>query len=234
MRRYLVVLTALLAAIVLAPAALAFVVSRASNNVIQQQPAAGSCAMRGKYPFNRSDLRCTPGALNPAVTQKTVGKTICRSRYTDTIRPPSSITKPEKLASMAAYGLHRSPGNYEYDHLISLQLGGATNDARNLWPEPGRVPNLKDKVESALHHEVCDGRMSLARAQDIIALDWVSYYKSVIVKPKPKPKPKPSPPPDEGVVHPGAFCSTAGATGHTTAGTPMVCNGPPPLRWRAQ
>jgi hypothetical protein len=37
------------------------------------------------------------------------------------------------------------------------------------------------------------------------------------------------------VVHPGAFCSPAGATGVTSAGTPMVCKTSPTdsrLRWR--
>ena len=33
----------------------------------------------------------------------------------------------------------------------------------------------------------------------------------------------PPPSPDMGVVHPGAFCSPAGATGHTAKGTAMIC-----------
>ena len=64
---------------------------------------------------------------------------------------------------MAAYGDGGSPGDYEYDHLVSLELGGAVNDPRNLWPEPEGSPNPKDSVESALHRMVCDGEMSLAR-----------------------------------------------------------------------
>jgi hypothetical protein len=84
------------------------------------------------------------------------------------------------------------------------------------------VPNLKDRVENYLRAKVCDGAVSLARAQRIVALDWVHFYKTVIAPPKPPPPPPPSPP-DEGVVPPGAFCSPEGATGHTTAGTPMVC-----------
>jgi hypothetical protein len=93
------------------------------------------------------------------------------------------VTGPEKLASIRAYGLYGAPRAYEYDHLISLELGGAANDSRNLWPEPGASPNLKDKVENYLHTRVCDGRMSLARAQRIIALSWVSFYNQNI-KPK--------------------------------------------------
>jgi hypothetical protein len=33
-----------------------------------------------------------------------------------------------------------------------LELGGAVNDSRNLWPEPGGSPNPKDSVENALRH----------------------------------------------------------------------------------
>lgn len=101
-----------------------------------------------------------------------------------------------------------------------------------LWPENDRSPNLKDQVENYLHARVCDGGMSLASAQRIIALDWVSFYDQNL-RPKPKPgTPPPTPaasprappsPTDESVVHPRAFCSPQGATGHTSAGTPTVC-----------
>ena len=214
--------------LVMAGGASAFVVSHARSGVVQPQPPSGSCHARGHYPFMMPDLHCTPGALNPAVTQATVGNTVCRRGYTSTIRPSTSVTGPEKRASIHAYGFHQGTSHYEYDHLISLELGGAPNDSRNLWPENGASPNLKDKVENYLHARICDGRVSLARAQRIIALDWVSFYKRTVA-PKPKPKPAPTPPttpsgpPDQGVVHPGAFCSPEGATGHTTAGTPMVC-----------
>jgi hypothetical protein len=87
---------------------------------------------------------------------------------------------------MRAYGFHQAPGSYEYDHLISLELGGAANDRRNLWPENGESPNLKDRVENDLHARVCDGRMTLASAQRIIALSWISYYNQNL-KPKPTP-----------------------------------------------
>jgi hypothetical protein len=227
--KYVMALLVAVLALVIAGGASAFVISHASSQVVQRQPPPGSCHVRDHSPFNMPDLHCTPGALNPAVTQATIHKTICRSGYSSSIRPSTSVTGPEKLASIRAYGFHSGAGSYEYDHLISLELGGAANDPRNLWPESGASPNPKDKVENYLHARVCDGRVSLARAQRIIALGWVTFY-NLNVKPKPKPKPKPSPPPpppppppDEGVVHPGAFCSPSGATGHTSKGTPMVC-----------
>ena len=100
--------------------------------------------------FSLPDAHCTPGALSPAVTQATISTTICRSGYTKTVRPPESITEKEKKASITAYGDHKPLHDYEYDHLVSLELGGAANDARNLWPEPGGSPNPKDKLENRL------------------------------------------------------------------------------------
>jgi hypothetical protein len=74
---------------------------------------------------------------------------------------------------MAAYGDGGSLGDYEYDHLVPLELGGATNDPRNLWPEPGASPNPKDAVENELREQVCDGQIPLAQAQREIVTNWV-------------------------------------------------------------
>jgi hypothetical protein len=150
-------------------------VSSASATIVQPQPPPGSCHARGSGSSTRPDPACTPGALNPAVTQATIRSTICVSGYTSRIRPPESITAEEKRASMAAYGDSRPPDSYEYDHLVALELGGAANDPRNLWPEPGGSPNPKDAVENELHRMVCDGEMRLAAAQRIIATGWVAW-----------------------------------------------------------
>jgi hypothetical protein len=147
--------------------------STASNQVVQPQPAPGSCHAIGSGRSSRPDPRCTPGALNPQVKQSTIGRTICKRGWTSTVRPPESVTEREKIASMAAYGDHRSVAFYEYDHFIPLELGGATNDRRNLWPEPGGSPNAKDVVEDRLNRAVCDGQMTLAHAQRAIATNWV-------------------------------------------------------------
>jgi hypothetical protein len=150
--------------------------SSASVHVVQRQPPAGTCHARGRGLYSLPDPHCTPGAIDPAVTQKNLFKTICRSGYSAGVRPPESITEREKPASLRAYGDHRPLHYYEYDHLVSLELGGARNDARNLWPEPGASPNPKDPLENRLHARVCHGEMSLASAQLAIAHDWVSAY----------------------------------------------------------
>jgi len=151
--------------------------STVSAHVVQRQPPADSCHARGHGLYSLSDPRCTPGAVDPAVTQADIGQTICRSGYTESVRPPESVTEPEKRASLRAYGDREPLSDYEYDHLVPLELGGAVNDPRNLWPEPGATPNPKDALEDRLNARVCDHQMTLASAQLTIAGNWVTAYR---------------------------------------------------------
>jgi hypothetical protein len=66
-----------------------------SDYTFQQQPPAGSCHLRTDGGQPLPDPSCTPGALNPKVTQATLRSTICRSGYTSDMRPPSGITGGE-------------------------------------------------------------------------------------------------------------------------------------------
>ena len=126
--------------------------------------------------------RRTPGATNSAVTQATIGKTICVAGWTATVRPSSSYTtalKVQQLASgYAAYG-RTATGDYEEDHLISLELGGSPDSPKNLWPEPYFVSDgarVKDRIENRLHRLVCAGTLSLRAAQKAIARNWETAY----------------------------------------------------------
>jgi hypothetical protein len=114
--------------------------STAAATVVQPQRPAGSCHARGRGVFSLPDPRCTPGAVNPAVSQPNIGATICREGYTAAVRPRESVTELEKRASLAAYGDPGPLRDFEYDHLVPLALAGAVNDSRNLWPEPGGLP----------------------------------------------------------------------------------------------
>jgi hypothetical protein len=120
------------------------------------------------------DPSCTPGATNPDVTQDNIASMICRRGWTRTVRPPVAYTDQLKREQMAAYETGAT-GQYEEDHLIPLELGGAPSGPRNLWPEPGHSPNPKDRVESAANHAVCSGSMPLADAQRAISSDWISF-----------------------------------------------------------
>lgn len=121
------------------------------------------------------DPHCTPGALNPAVTPATIHSTICVSGWTGTVRPPISYTEPLKRQGIVAYGyIDTRLSRYEEDHLVPLEVGGAPSDAANLWPELGRSPNLKDKVEGAARRAVCAGSLPLATVQAGFESDWVT------------------------------------------------------------
>jgi hypothetical protein len=125
------------------------------------------------------DPRCTPGTVNPAVSQSTITTTICAAGYSASVRPPESVTHPEKIAAMEAYGRSDPTSGYEYDHLVSLELGGSPNAAGNLWPEPLLGPfgaRVKDVLENKLHQMVCAGALPLATAQQEEASNWIAAY----------------------------------------------------------
>jgi len=83
-----------------------------------------------------------------------------------TVRPNSSVTtglKVGQLASGYTYQGDTATREYEQDHLISLELGGAPSAPANLWPEPYKAPEgarVKDVVENKLHALVCGGTIS--------------------------------------------------------------------------
>lgn len=131
----------------------------------------GHCTYRdgGQLP----DPRCTPGSVDPAVTQAGIRSTICKRGWTKTVRPLEAQTERFKFqVAYVAYGTPRTERT-ELDHLIPLELGGS-NDATNLWPQYPPTPNGKDKVEGALNAAVCSGRVTLAAAQSAIAANWTT------------------------------------------------------------
>ena len=107
----------------------------------------------------------TPGALNPDVTQATIGSTICVRGWTRTVRPPVDYTNALKVKQMRMYGEAGDSSRYQEDHLISLELGGAPSDPRNLWPEPYPRASAVDQIENDLNAKVCSGDLSLVEAQ---------------------------------------------------------------------
>ena len=137
--------------------------------LIAAAAVAATALPRCSGPANRVVVRAswvlTPGVLNPAVTQATVGSTICRSGWTRTVRPPVSYTNGLKRKGLRQYRLRGPPSSYQEDHLISLELGGDPTDARNLWPEPYPRASEVDRIENDLNRLVCTGRISLAGAQ---------------------------------------------------------------------
>lgn len=121
------------------------------------------------------DSACTPGAIFPNVTKDQ----ICVSGYSSSVR---NVPESEKTQDYSEYGIaSHYAGQYEVDHLISLELGGS-NDIANLWPEaasPKPGFHEKDQVENYLHDQVCSGAMSLHDAQVQISTNWLTVYNNM-------------------------------------------------------
>jgi hypothetical protein len=113
----------------------------------------------------RADPTRTPGALNPDVAQTNINRTICVRGWTKTVRPPVEYTNALKVKQMRQYGELGDRSEYQEDHLISLELGGAPADPRNLWPEPYPRASTVDTIENELNAKVCSGDLPLADAQ---------------------------------------------------------------------
>ena len=133
-----------------------------------KQTKTSGCAAHGGLP----DSACTPGAIFPNATVQQ----ICTSGYASSVR---NVPSSEKDQVYAEYGIRSHyAGQYEVDHLVSLELGGS-NDIANLWPEaasPKPGFHEKDQVENYLHDQVCSGAMSLKDAQTQIATNWLAVY----------------------------------------------------------
>jgi len=117
------------------------------------------------------DRLCSPGAYYAGLTRAV----ICSSGFrTSTIR---NVPQSEKYAVEREYGLAAAHYGHtlEIDHIVPLELGGS-NDVANLFPERGPGFRLKDRLENALHDEVCGGRIELRTAQRLIAANWQSLY----------------------------------------------------------
>src|SRR5260370_8216263 len=109
------------------------------------------CHVRGVLP----DPNCTPGVIDPAVTQANIQQTICVPGYTKTVRPPVSLTNSLKAQQLVEYGyVDTNLHDYEEEHFIILELGGSPTDPNNLWPEPGSSPNPKNDLENLCHQKL--------------------------------------------------------------------------------
>jgi hypothetical protein len=106
---------------------------------------------------------------------------LCVAGYSKKVR---NVPEEMKRQVHLEYGItSHGAGDYEVDHLISLELGGS-NSIKNLWPESHLTwpwnAQVKDRLENRLHELVCSGRLELKVAQDAIALDWIKAYKTYV------------------------------------------------------
>ncbi len=121
----------------------------------------------------------TTGAVDPAVSQANIGRTICRPGYARAARPSYAVTDAYKRHLMDVQHPGERMADYELDHLIPISIGGAPFDARDLWLQPRRgQANAGDKNDLAylLWRLVCEHRMPLRTAQHAISTDWTQAY----------------------------------------------------------
>lgn len=168
---------ALAAATLLAGTAAPFV-SHGIDQAVEPARTSASTATCSRSYLPLPDPACTPGAVNPDVTQATIGSTICVSGWTATVRPSTSYTNTLKAQGIVAYGYtDTSMSDYEEDHFLPLEVGGSPTDPRNLWPQPRAGSDNsynKDAVENAVKKAVCAHRTTLRAAQHAMLTDWTT------------------------------------------------------------
>jgi hypothetical protein len=123
----------------------------------------------------------TPGFIRPVTLQE-----LCSGTEHG---PTALIAQSVHRQVFHSYGTDsRAAAEYELDHLITPELGGAS-DVRNLWPQAySHTPwnaYVKDELERLFHRLVCVGELELATAQREIAKDWISAYKKYFRTGKP-------------------------------------------------
>ena len=130
--------------------------------------------------FNMKAPQLPDPKLTPGDVLEVRVRDIAVPGYSKKVR---NVTASTKKKAYEEYGItHREKGEYEVDHLISLQLGGS-NSLKNLWPQSYQTQPwnayIKDAVENELHARVVDGSMDLKTAQRMIATNWIAAYQQL-------------------------------------------------------
>jgi hypothetical protein len=118
--------------------------------------------------------------LDSRVTQHSVGETICRPGYADTVALPFEQAMALKHRLLAQRGIDADDGSsYALDQRVPIVLGGSPDAEANLdvlpWSGHGGE-RRKVLLTVQLKRCVCAGQISLATAQAVISGDWVHEY----------------------------------------------------------
>jgi hypothetical protein len=122
----------------------------------------------------------TPAMLDQRVTQHSIGDTICRPDYADTVSPPVDVMMQHKQHLLADRGIDPEDGpDYALDHRVPILLGGSVDAPANLdllpWAGP-KGERRKARFVVHLKHCVCEGKLSLSDAQAAIVGNWSAAY----------------------------------------------------------
>lgn len=129
------------------------------------------------------DPNPTVGVANPAVTDATIGQTICVKGWTATIRPAASYTTKLKREQLPL-GSALKP--FEEDHVWPLEAGGNPTDPRNLRPQPWIGPDgahAKDVIENQVHRAICNHAMTLAQGHAVLSAWIVAHHPYPVIQP---------------------------------------------------
>lgn len=120
------------------------------------------------------------GMLDERVTQQSVGDTICRPGYADTVAPPFDELMAHKDRMLAARGIDADNGAaFALDRRVPIVLGGSPDAPANLdlLPWAGHQgERRKARAAVMLKRCVCEGKLSLAEAQAAIVGNWSVVY----------------------------------------------------------
>lgn len=134
-------------------------------------------------PALRPDRTETPGAVDPAISPRNIASTICNPGFLSTHSPKPSWTTAARRRLAATRRPGESPQDFALDQLVPIALGGAADDARNLWLQSWTGPfnaSRKDTLETVLNRMVCSGELPLEVAQQAIAGDWIGTYRRFV------------------------------------------------------
>lgn len=130
-----------------------------------------------------ADPRVAFGVANPAVTDATARSTVCVDGWTKTVRPPASWTDKLKRAELPAGA---AMADFELDHVLPIEDGGAPRDAANLrlqrWTGPDGA-RAKDVLETSVHRRLCAGTLTLAQGRAELAA-WIRAHRPYEPLPK--------------------------------------------------
>jgi hypothetical protein len=142
--------------------------------IVELLAAAAICHAGGSGEFTTPDSQpdCTPGSHVTLTHQEAC---------TPKDRP--SLPDSVRREVLTEYGVPNWTGrDGEIDHRVPWFL---THDSRpeNLWPEPGTIPNRKDRLEFYVYRRVCKGvphAMRVRTADRIFLRDWRTAYHQYI------------------------------------------------------
>jgi hypothetical protein len=107
---------------------------------------AAPCDLHGAQPFTFPDAACSPGVIAHVPSKA--------EACTPSLHPRDDVSKALRRRVIARYGLDPATFKGEADHVEPVWLLGRSV-LGNLAPEPGPIPNPKDRLEFRLFRRVC-------------------------------------------------------------------------------